>query len=53
MIEARLQPGDLRLIIESDDDTLTLGKRRIPVMATARASSEGEIYLSSASPEAC
>ena len=49
MIEARLQPGDLRLIIESDDDTLTLGKRRIPVMATARASSEGEIYLSSAS----
>jgi len=48
VIEARLQPGDLRLIVESAKDTLSFGKRRIPVPVTATASSEGEVYLSSA-----
>jgi hypothetical protein len=48
VVEARLQPGDVRLILDSNRDTLTLGRRNIPVSAGAMYSSEGEIYLSSA-----
>jgi len=48
VIEARLQPADLRLIVESDRDTISFGKRRIPLPEGALYSSEGEIYLSSA-----
>ena len=48
VIEARLQPGDLPLIVAVDRDTVTLGKRNIPLPAGAALSSEGEIYLSSA-----
>ena len=48
VIEARLQPGEVRLVVESGRDSLSLGKRRIPVSAGAIHSSDGEIYLSSA-----
>jgi hypothetical protein len=48
VIEARLQPGDIRLILESEQDTLSFGKRRIAIPAGSMYASDGEIYLSSA-----
>jgi hypothetical protein len=47
-IEARLQPGDLRLFIDSQRDTVLFGKREIPLPAGSIFSREGEVYLSSA-----
>jgi hypothetical protein len=47
VIEAQLQPGDLRLTFESDRDTIAFGKREIPLPAGALYHNEGEFYLSS------
>lgn len=48
VIEARLQPGDLRLIVDSQRDSLSFGKREIAIPAGSLLSREGEVYLSSA-----
>ena len=48
VIEARIQPGDLRLIVDSQRDSLSFGKREIPIPEGSLFSRDGEVYLSSA-----
>jgi hypothetical protein len=47
-VEARLQPGDVRLTVSGGQDSLSLGKRRIAIPAGALFTSGSELYLSSA-----
>jgi hypothetical protein len=47
-VEAILQPGEVRLTVDSRRDSLTFGKREIAVQPRALHSRDGEVYLSSA-----
>jgi hypothetical protein len=46
-VEARLQPGDVRITVDSRRDTLTFGKREVPLGPGGVLSRDGEVYLSS------
>lgn len=48
VIEARLQPGDVRLLVDSQRDSLLLGKRLIALPPSSLLARDGELYLSSA-----
>ncbi len=45
-VEARLHPGDVRLVVDSRRDTITIGRREVPVPAGSIQARGGEVFLS-------
>lgn len=48
IVEAVLQPGNLKIRIDSHTDTLTAGRQHIPLDSAAISGLDGEVYLSAA-----
>jgi hypothetical protein len=48
IIEAVLQPGNIKIRIDSHSDTITAGRRHVAIDSTAITGLDGEVYLSAA-----